>query len=333
MIEPVQGKLAGPREPGSTDYWVDLTPPGLFASVMGIAGLGLAFRKAHETIGLPALIGEVLLAAGAAVFLVVAALYGLKAVRGSTHFRADLVHPVRANFVPAATIGLLLLSIAAISYSRTAGEILWVLGTAGHFALAVRIIRRWIGEPYMIETVNAAWFIPVVGNIIVPIAGMRLGYVEVSWMMFSFGMLFWLILFTIVFYRTLFHDPVPARLMPTLAIMVAPPAIGFVSYLALNGGVIDALSRILYYNALVLVIIVASLFPKLARIPFALSWWAYTFPLDAFAIASLAYADASGSEAVQIIAGLALALAAAINAFVAWKTVLAIRAGQVFVAE
>ncbi len=315
------------------ESWIDHTPPGLFASVMGITGLGLAWRKAHEVLGLPLIIGESLLVLGAGIFLIVASLYGLKAIRGSAHFRADMVHPVRANFVPAATIGLLLLAIAAIPYSRILGEALWIIGTAGHLFLAIRIMRRWISEPYQINSVNAAWFIPVVGNILVPIAGVRLGYIETSWMLFAFGLVFWLLLFTIVLYRKLFHDPIPERLMPTVAILVAPPAIGFVSYLALNGGQIDVLARLLYYNGLVLAVIVISLFPKLARIPFALSWWAYTFPLDALAISSLAYSQIIPVPGVQMAAAIALALATIVNAMVAFKTIGAIRANRVFVPE
>jgi tellurite resistance protein len=313
--------------------WIDYTPPGLFASVMGIAGLGLAWRKAHEVIGVQQFIGEIILLVAAAVFVVVATLYGIKAIRGSAQFKSDMVHPVRANFVPAATIGILLLSTAVIPYNRIAGELLWIVGTAGHLFLAIRIIRRWMGEPYEINTVNASWFIPVVGNIIVPISGMRLGYVETSWMLFSFGLIFWLLLFTIVLYRKLFHDPIPAKLMPTFAILVAPPAIGFVSYMALNGGQIDALARILYYVALLLAAIVVSLFPKLVKIPFGLPWWAYTFPMDALAIASLIYAGATRASGVEMVASVALALATMINIWVAYKTVRAIQAGHVFVPE
>ena len=313
--------------------WGDDAPPGLFASVMGIAGLGLAWRKAHEVIGVQQFIGEVILLLAAVVFAVVATLYGIKALRGSAQFKSDMVHPVRANFVPAATIGMLLLSTAVLPYSRIAGELLWILGTAGHLFLAIRIIRRWLGEPYEINTVNASWFIPVVGNIIVPISGMRLGYVETSWMLFSFGLVFWILLFTIVLYRKLFHDPIPAKLMPTVAILVAPPAIGFVSYMALNGGQIDALARILYYVALLLAVIVVSLFPKLVKIPFGLPWWAYTFPMDALAIASLIYASATGAPGVEMVASIALALATLINIWVGYKTLRAIQGGHVFVPE
>lgn len=315
------------------ESWITHTPPGLFASVMGIAGLGLAFRKAHEVMGIPAPVGEVLLAIAALVFVTVMGLYLAKAVSSPAHFKADMVHPVRANFVPASTIGVLLLSIAALPYSRPLGEGLWIIGTVGHLLLAMRIIRRWIGEPYDISTLNAAWFIPVVGNIIVPIAGVRLGYVETSWMLFSFGLLFWLLLFTIVLYRKLFHDPIPAKLMPTLAILIAPPAIGFVSYIALNGGVIDTMARLLFYNALILLLLVISLFPRLARIPFALPWWAYTFPMDAFAIASLSFAAATGEQVMFWIAGAALIAATLINGYVAVRTIIAMRAGKVFVPE
>lgn len=46
-----------------------------------------------------------------------------------------------------------------------------------------------------------AWFIPVVGNIIVPLAGVRFAPAEVSWFFFSIGLVFWIVLLAIVMYR------------------------------------------------------------------------------------------------------------------------------------
>ncbi|WP_425415989.1 hypothetical protein [Pseudoalteromonas qingdaonensis] len=43
---------------------------------------------------------------------------------------------------------------------------------------------------YRLEHANPSWFIPVVGNIIAPITGAKLGYIEVSWFFFSVGIVF-----------------------------------------------------------------------------------------------------------------------------------------------
>ncbi|MDA3843109.1 MAG: hypothetical protein PF588_01910 [Candidatus Kapabacteria bacterium] len=63
---------------------------------------------------------------------------------------------------------------------------------------------------------NAAWFIPAVGNILVPIAGVDHGYTQVSWFFYSIGIILWIVLFTIFWNRIIFHKPLPQKLMPTM---------------------------------------------------------------------------------------------------------------------
>ncbi|MDZ7809277.1 MAG: hypothetical protein U5L11_02915 [Arhodomonas sp.] len=63
-----------------------------------------------------------------------------------------------------------------------------------------------------------------------------------SWFFFSVGLLFWIVLTDHRrLPRMIFHQPLPARLMPTLSILVAPPAAGFLSYLRLTGGEPDGI--------------------------------------------------------------------------------------------
>ena len=114
------------------------------------------------------------------------------------------------------------------------------------------VLHVWFNHEHLkIAHLNPAWFIPAVGNILVPIAGVGLGYIELSWFFFSIGILFWIVLFTIIMNRVLFHEPLPAKLAPTLFILIAPPAVGFVSYIGLTGGGgIDGFARILFYGAL-----------------------------------------------------------------------------------
>lgn len=153
--------------------------------------------------------------------------------------------------------------------------------------LTLAIFSSWIHHThYEIHHANPAWFIPVVGNILVPIAGVRLASPELSWFFFSIGLVFWIVLLTIVLYRLFFHEPLPARLTPTLFILLAPPSVGFIAYLQLIGS-LDAFARILYYTALFLSLLLASNALRFLRIPFFISAWAYSFPLAALTIATL----------------------------------------------
>lgn len=82
------------------------------------------------------------------------------------------------------------------------------------------------------QHVTPAWFIPVVGMVAAPLAGVTFGPIEVSWFFFSAGLVFWAALLPMVLTRLFIHDqPVPGQLLPTLAVLIAPPAVAFLSYL------------------------------------------------------------------------------------------------------
>jgi tellurite resistance protein len=139
---------------------------------------------------------------------------------------------------------------------------------------------------FEIKHINPAWFIPVVGNILIPVAGVQHYNPEISWFYFSIGLLFWIVLFTIFMYRMIFHHPLPDKLMPTLAILIAPAAVGFIAYVKLAHG-LDGFAKILYYFALFLTTYMLTHFKLFSRIKFYLSWWAYSFPAASMTIATL----------------------------------------------
>jgi tellurite resistance protein TehA-like permease len=63
---------------------------------------------------------------------------------------------------------------------------LWLAGTALQAALALAVISGWISKrAFQQGHLNPAWFIPAVGNVIVPVAGARLGYLEISYLFFA----------------------------------------------------------------------------------------------------------------------------------------------------
>jgi len=268
-------------------------PVPFFSTVMGLAGLAIATHKVEAVWGVAGA-SSILFAVALAVFCVVALVYSAKALRHPEAVRAEWNHPVRISFFPAASIGLILLGIAAQPVHLGLAQFLWSVGAALHLVLTLAVMRAWIEHSrYEVAHSNPAWFIPVVGNVLVPIAGMRFAPADVSWFFFSIGLVFWVVLLTIVVYRLIFHPPLPAKLAPTLFILLAPPSAAFLAWLALTGAV-DAFARILYFAALFFFLLLLTQVPKFARLPFALSWWAYSFPLAAFTIATLVMAERGG---------------------------------------
>ncbi|WP_370642091.1 hypothetical protein [Yoonia sp. I 8.24] len=67
--------------------------------------------------------------------------------------------------------------------------------------------------------------------------------------------------------------------------------------------------------------------------PFALSWWALSFPIAALAIASFGYARVAESAALQTIGAALLALLIIVVAVLIWRTAKAIRAGEICIPD
>ena len=210
-------------------------PVSFFAAVLGLTGATIAWQRAERLLALPFAISGVALILSLAAFLSIATIYALKAARHFDAVKREFAHPVKINFFPTISISLLLFSIAFLRLNHDISRYVWIAGTVAQLVFTIAILSAWMQRSTLqIQHINPAWFIPVVGNIIVPIAGVDHAPAEVSWFFFSFGLIFWIALFTLVLYRLIFHQPpLPERLIPTLFIMMAPPAIGFISYVKL----------------------------------------------------------------------------------------------------
>jgi tellurite resistance protein len=282
---------------------------------------------------MPALVGEIVMGVAAVCFVGIVLLYGLKWLRHADEVRLEFNHPVRSSFFPAFSISLMLLSLGAGPYSHDLALGLWATGAALHLLFTLRLIGRWIVHNQQINHSNPAWFIPVVGNVLVPLEGVRLGFDEISWFFFSIGMVFWVVLFTIVFYRIVFHDQLPAKFMPTLFILIAPPAIGFLSYVSLTHGVVDSFARVLLYVALFITLLNFTLVRQFLRVPFFVSWWAYPFPMAAVTIATMEFHHLNGYDEMAVICAGLVTITTVVITTVFVRTLVALVTGHLFVPD
>jgi tellurite resistance protein len=261
-------------------------PVSYFSVIMGLAGYAIVWEKAVELLNLPQSIPLSLVYMTLVSFTVLAITYSLKCAIYLEEVKKEFKHPVKINFFPTISISLLLLSIAFLPFNPVVSKYFWIVGVLLHFIFTLTIISSWMHhEHFKIVHLNPAWFIPAVGNILVPVAGTTHFTPELSWFFFSIGLFFWIILMVIFFYRIFFHELLSEKFLPTLFILIAPPAVGFISYFKLTGGV-DNFSKILYYFAIFLVILLLSQIKIFSRLSYYLSWWAYSFPLAAAGIAT-----------------------------------------------
>jgi tellurite resistance protein len=299
-------------------------PISFFAIVMGMTGLTIAWEKAQHVFERDLGINAWMVGLSATVFVIIGLFYATKLALHRKAVLAELRHPVKLNFFPTISISLLLLAIAFLAINPAVSRPLWIAGTSLHLLFTLYVVSVWMHhEHFEVHHMNPAWFIPAVGNVLVPVAGVPLGYSDISWFFFSTGMVFWGMLMTIVFYRILFHNPIDDRLMPTLFILIAPPAVGFIAYTRLLGD-IDTIARLLYFSGLFLTLLLFTQVARFAKLEFFLSWWAYSFPLAAICIASLVFFEMTGKAAFGYLGAGLLVIVTAVVSFLVIRTIIAI---------
>ena len=307
-------------------------PVTIFASIMGYTGLSIAYQRAGIYYSWASYAGKILLFVSLGLFTCISLLYLWKIFCFFDEASKDFNHPVRFNFFSAFSVSLLLLSIGSMEVLPELSRVLWLAGAFAHLCFTLIAVSRWITHEYAIQQLNPAWIIPVVGNVLIPIAGVKWAPQELSWFFFSIGIFFWLVLFALLLYRLTFQPHLPANLTPTLFILLAPPSMGFAAYIRLTGAY-DLMARVLLHVALFTALLLLTMFRSFVRLPFFLSWWAYTFPLCALTMACL---TAFASNGLEVFLGLGLGglgLVTLVVLLVSYQTIKLVLARKLCVSE
>lgn len=283
-----------------------------FAMVMGLAGLSLAWGRAAPMLGDLADGGALLLAAMAA--LIFLALLGFSWARWQRYpevLAAELKHPVRHAFLATIPVSMILLATCGVSLLGTnvwlAG--LWWAGSLSQFGVTLWLLARWLSADKALSlswaAMTPALLIPIVGNVLAPLAGMSLGSGEWAAAQFGIGLLLWPVLMTLIFARIATQGLWPERLLAISFISIAPPAVVGSAALQMGGPVV--LAWMCWGMALFFLLWALQLGRRMLAQPFSMAFWALGFPLAAFATLTLRLAV--HHPAAQVPAMISLALA------------------------
>jgi len=223
---------------------------------------------------------------------------------------ADLEHPILSNFYATIAIGMLVLSsnFIVIGKNILAGEIFWFIGAALtiFFGLVTPFIM-FKGEHVAIEHINPSWFIPPVGLIVIPIAGsliinQHIGFIKelilfLNYFGWGAGFFLYIALFAICLNRFILHRPLPNTLASTVWINLGPIGAGTIALINLvNNSTFITMKEPFFGFGLIfwgfgiwwvlMALIMTFHYRKKWGLPYALSWWAFTFPLGAYVVAS-----------------------------------------------
>jgi tellurite resistance protein len=310
-----------PHRPDALKYLA----PNWFAMVMGLCGLSLAWGRAAPLLGDMAGAGAMVLAALAA--LVFVALLVLSWIRWQHYPEAlagDLKHPVRHAFVATVPVSVILLATCGVSLLGTSAWLaaLWWLGSLAQFAVTLWVLARWLSadkaQGLSWAALTPALLVPVVGNVLAPLAGVALGAGAWAAAQFGLGLLLWPVLLALIFARIATQGLWAERLLPLTFISIAPPAVIGSAVLQLGGP--RVLAWMCWGIALFFLLWSAQVARRMLAQPFSVAFWSLGFPLAALATLTLRLAmQHSGAQALAMIALALASLVVAVLGIATWK--------------
>jgi tellurite resistance protein len=302
-------------------------PANLFGICFGLAGLAQMWTTVHD-------LGETAPWPGVALWLVTAAIWlgtvlaYIKRLAVRHAWRAELAHPVQGPFVSLAAIVAMLLGVAVADDERPLGEGVFVAGLILTVGFGSWITAQWIINDMRLAQWHPGYTLPTVtGGLLAAAFSARLGHRTLAYVMFGYGVLCWVLLGSILLLRLATQPALPAVLLPTLAIEVAPPVVAGNAWLTLNGDHIDALAAGLAGHAAFMVLVQFALIPLYRRAPFGPGYRAFAFSYTTAVTLGIRWLVVEHVSGRHALTWLLVTSATAAMALLAARTVLALKNG------
>ena len=289
-------------------------PLASFASVMGVCGLGLAWRVASRAHGVPPQIGECLIGAGECIFAALLIVWLTRTIAHPQEIAAEAHVAITACYFGTIAISCSLVAAGLLPYSRIGATAMWVIGAVGSAGLVIYLLGKWIEFGIKDYELTPALFLPVVGNAVSVYAAVPLGFSEIAWASFALAVLCWLTLGPVIMYRLMVTEPrLPRKMAPQLAILVSSPAVMASAWYTLTGAA-NAVFTILACKAIFFTLLTVRLWKMAWGEAYNVAMWGYTFPAAALAGALLraSLVDRSPLYAGLAVAALAIATVAVV---------------------
>lgn len=305
-------------------------PASFFGMVLGLSGLGQAWRIAAHLWQLPALIGESLLLLAGMVWAVLLLTYCLQAIRHFELVKAEFLHPVQGGTPALLGVSTLLIVLAVLPYSLTAAWLLTIAGISWHLVFSLwHTGTLWQGGRDTLDTAPTLYLPTVAGNFTSAAALGALGHADWGWLFLGAGVFSWLALESLIIQRLWHPKTMPVAQRPLLGIQFAPPVVCAMACLMLIPGSTEPWLLMLWGYGLFQLLLGLRLGRWLGAQAFAPSYWAYTFGVAATTVSGLKLA-AAGLPSAQ---WLAIPIFVGANLFIgylAFRTVQLLLRGQLY---
>lgn len=248
----------------------------------GLAGLAVVWTGASGDLGWPAGIADALWAVAAIAWVWMIVAHLVRGSRSDESLASQLRHPAQGPVAALVPIVGMLLGATLYGLVPVAGVVLVVASIATAAVFAAWVLSFWTSGSLQMDAMHGGYFLPTVAaGLVAATAAAEVGLTSVAIGAFAVGILFWVLIFAVLLARLATRPVLPAALTPTLAIIVAPPAVAATAWFAIFGAHAGPVEFALAAVTVAMVLMQLFLIPRYRRLHFSLGFWSFTFPFAA----------------------------------------------------
>ncbi len=310
-----------------TTPWIQRLHAGLFAIPFGLFTLSGAW---HRAVGfgwdVAADISSAILDFTVVLWVVLLLLYLVKWLRHPGAVLDEYLNPVQGALMALLPLSMLMFVILLGHPGSVAWVALTLFALSLQLAIAARVVSILSHGEIQHHTITPALYLPTVtGAFMGAIAMAVLGYSGWGALLFGMALAAWALLEARVLNR-LFHGPLPETLRPIIGIEMAPPAAATLAAGAIWPGLPGEVLIVGLGIASGPVLTVFLRYRLWHKVPFAVGFWSFSFPMAAFAGAMVEVVRRGHWPA--LVGGLSLLMASTVIAILLFRTIILLLNGQ-----
>ncbi|WP_346808519.1 dicarboxylate transporter/tellurite-resistance protein TehA [Enterobacter chuandaensis] len=278
-------------------------PAGYFGMVLGIIGMGFAWRYASILWPVTRWPGEILVALAVTCWFLLTAAFITRAIRFPHSVLAEMRHPVMSSFVSLFPATTMLVAIGFVPWFRPVSLALFGVGVVVQLAYAAwQSAGLWRGTHPHEATTPGLYLPTVANNFISAMACGAQGFNDAGLVFLGAGVFSWLSLEPVILQRLRSAGELPSAQRTSLGIQLAPALVACSAWFSVNGGEADTFAKMLFGYGLLQLLFMLRLLPWYLSQPFNASFWSFSFGVSALATTGLHLGHGSSSGFFHAIA-------------------------------
>ncbi|MGQ0287431.1 dicarboxylate transporter/tellurite-resistance protein TehA [Pasteurellaceae bacterium 22721_9_1] len=259
-------------------------PTGYFAITLGLSALSLAWRHASSITNYAPQTSLILSCISVVLWLLFIVLFIFRCITKAGSIKEEYNCPIRFSFFALIPITTMLVGMILLPLLPILAEILIWLGALGQIFYAfIRISVLWRGNIFIETAALPPFYLPTVAtNFTAATSLALLGHKEFATFFLGAGFLAWFMFEPILLQRLRLNETL-VSLRPSFGIILAPAFVGSVAYLAVNGGQVDLVVKMLWGYGFLQFVFLLRLLNWIAEKGFNFGLWAFSFGLGSMA--------------------------------------------------